>query len=507
MKSHIAVMRYYVLILTLMLTMGPAVLFAAERLDLVPPQFLTAPIHAPEQIQDLISGRLTFAASKSPAQGGGGATGASTSTATFSLITQTDGVTTDAVNRLNSYQGETAIAKLPGLWVGGFNSIFPGQCSAALANCAPGATISTTTVSWTTSSVPIMGNSLGFDPSVAVDANGTIYYGYGVCSGSCQTANAIAASSTDGVSWTAHAVTAAQGGIFDDKYWVAADPNPARAGRAYLAWDRNKGNNQTLFVSRTQDSGNTWSSPVKINDGTSQSERVIYAMPAVDPTTGAVYVVWMDYAKKGLYVDKSTDGGATWGKDVVAASLSATFTDIGCNGGRSMASAPYIAVDSQGWVYVTYSDIKSTTGMDVYLVYSKDAGQHWQGPYQLNDVTKGHQYNPALSVVGNGQIHASWLDRRDDPQNCLTHAYSAYSSGVFAADGTPQFSANGRLTTASSNFDGNPNGPGDYTGIVAYPAGTSTAALPFFPTHLSSDTSAQTGQAGGYEAYVTEVQP
>src|SRR5437870_7794608 len=110
MKSHIAVMRYYVLILTIMLTMGPAVLFAAERLDLVPPQFLTAPVHAPEQIQDLISGRLTFAASKSPAQAGGGATGASTSTATFSLITQTDAVTTDAVSRRNSSHADQAIA-------------------------------------------------------------------------------------------------------------------------------------------------------------------------------------------------------------------------------------------------------------------------------------------------------------------------------------------------------------------------------------------------------------
>ena len=483
-------------------------LSVAEERTPPPPQYLTAPLHAPEQIQALINGRLTFAASKKPGGGGGGGGGTgSTSTATFSLTAQTAGTQTDVVGRLASYQGETAITKYAGGWVGGFNSIYPGQCSAALANCAPGATMSPTGVSWSTSSIPIVGNLIGFDPSLSADANGTIYYGYGVCSGSCSSANAMVATSTNGVNWTAHTVTPPQTGIFDDKYWVAADPNPARAGRAYMAWDRNKGNNQLLLVSRTTDSGNTWSSPVKINDGTSPFERVIYAMPAVDPTNGTVYVVWIDYARKALYVDKSTDGGATWGTDVSAASLNATFTDIGCNGGRSMAAAPYIAVDSQGWVYVTYADIKGSTGMDVYLVYSKNGGQNWQGPYRLNDVATGHQYNPAMSVVGNGQVHVSWLDRRDDAQNCLTHAYSTYSNGVFAADGTPQFSANQRLTNAASNFDGNSNGPGDYSGTIAYPTANSTAALPFFPTHLSSDVASESGQAGGFEAYVTGVQP
>ncbi len=479
----------------------------AQEPAAIHPQYLTAPIHSPEQMQDMINGRMVFAASHNAPGSGGGGTATPSSTATFSLGAQAIAVPTDVVNRLDSYQGEPAITKSAAGWIGGFNSIYPGKCSAALANCAPGATLSMTGVSWTTSNIPIAGNLMGFDPSVSVGANGTIYYGYGVCSGSCSTANVMVATSTNGLNWTAHTVTPPQGGIFDDKYWVAADPNSARAGRAYMAWTRNKGNSQLLLVSVTSDSGNTWSSPIKINDGTSQFERVLYAMPAVDPTNGTVYAVWMDYARKALYVDKSTNGGATWGQDVKAASLSATFTDIGCNGGRTMTPAPYIAVDNQGWVYVTYADITGTTGMDVYLVYSKNAGQSWQGPFRLNDVAAGHQYNPAMSVVGNGQIHVSWLDRRDDSKNCLTHAYSTYSSGVFAADGTPQFSANQRLTNTASNFDGNPNGPGDYSGIIAYPTTSSSAALPFFPTHLLSDVTSESAQAGGFEAYVTGVQP
>ncbi len=485
--------------------------WAADPSPPGPPQFISPPLHAPEQVQQRINGWLTFAASRTPGGGGGAGSGGTTTSATakFDLPQQDSSSPIDAVHRLDSYQGETAITALPGQWVGGYNSIYPGKCSAALANCAPGATTSTDGLNWTTSSIPIAGNLLGFDPSVSADAHRTIYYAYGVCSGGCGSANLMVATSTNGVGWIAHVVTPPQGGIFDDKPWVAADPQPVRAGRAYVAWDRNQGNNQVLLVSRTTDSGLTWSSPVKINDGTSPFERVIYAMPAVDPTDGTVYVVWMDYARKALLVDKSTDGGQSWGTDVKAASLNVTFKDIGCNGGRSMTPAPSIAVDGQGWVYVTYADQKGTTGMDVYLVYSTDRGTTWRGPYRLNDVTTGHQYNPAMSVIGTGLVHVSWLDRRDDPSNCLTHTYSTVSNGVIDPDGTPHFSANKRVTPTPSDYDGNPNGPGDYTGIVAYYVDLlgNTAALPFYPTHLDTDIVIETGPAGGFEAYVNAVSP
>jgi hypothetical protein len=511
-RSHVTACFLILLLISLLIATpwGPAA--AADLAVPVPPQYLSAPLHAPEQVQELINGWLNFAASRTPQGGAAPPTSPPPPSATFDLPAQEASTPVDAVKRLDSYQGETAITALSGRWVGGFNSIYPGSCSAALANCAPGATTSTDGVTWTTSPIPIQGNLLGFDPSLAAAA-GTIYYSYGVCSGSCSSGNLMVATSTNGQTWTPHSVTPPQGGTFDDKPWVAADPT--QAGRAYIAWDRNHGNSQTLLVSSTTDSGTTWSVPVKINDGTSKFERVIYAMPAVDPTSdavygGAVYVVWMDYARKALYVDKSTDHGLTWGVDSKAASLNVTFTDIGCNGGRSMTPAPYIAVDGQGWVYVTYADQKDkSAGMDVFLVYSTDRGGTWQGPYRINDVTTGHQYNPAMSVVGNGLVHVSWLDRRDDPKNCLTRTYSTASNGEFdVVDGTPHFSVNTQLTPTnkSSDFDGNPNGPGDYTGIVAYPvSGGTTAALSFYPTHF--DTDIGTGVAGGFEAYVTGVAP
>lgn len=484
-----------------------------------PPQYLTAPIHAPELQQDLINGRLTFAAGKSgkpPVGGSGGGGSTSVSSAFFSL--QQQGVvvnSTDAVNRLDSYQGETAIVSLGdgSRWVGGYNSIYPGQCDATLANCAPGAsfiTTSTTPPSVSQSLLPLLGNLVGFDPSVAVDGAGTVYYSYGVCSGSCSSANVLVATTQPGQTnelvWSAHVVTPPASNIFDDKYVIAADT--MATGKAYIAWTRNKGNNQMIVVSGTNDSGVTWSSPVKVNDGTSKFERVLYAVPTVSPVDGSIYVAWMDYAQKAIYVDKSPDG-VNWGTDVKAASLSATFTDLGCNGGRSMAANPVIAVDSQGYIYVTFADIKGSTGMDVYLVYSKNGGSTWSSPYRLNDdQTATHQYNPAMGVLGNGNVHVSWLDRRDDSNNnCATKAYATYSSGAIDQSGTPTFSINLPLIDTASDFDGNPNGPGDYTGIAVFSSMAGDTALSFYPTHLPSDISAETNTAGGFEAYSTLVSP
>jgi hypothetical protein len=484
-----------------------------------PPQYLTAPIHAPELQQDLINGRLTFAAAQSgkpPAGGGGGGGSTGFSSAAFSLQPQSVVMSSvNAVMRPDSYQGETAIASLGdgSRWVGGYNSIYPSQCNATLANCAPGATLITTSStppSFSRSTLPLIGNLVGFDPSVAIDGAGTVYYGYGVCSGSCSTANVLVGTalnpSNNELVWTAHVVTPPASNIFDDKYWVAADSRTA--GKAYITWTRNKGNNQTIMGSYTVDSGQTWSGPVKVNDGTSQFERVLYAMPAVSPVDGTIFVAWMDYAKKAIYVDKSTNGGVSWGRDVKAASLNATFTDLGCNGGRSMAADPYIAVDSQGWVYVSFADIKGSTGMDIYLVYSKNGGSTWSTPYRLNDdQTSSHQYNPAMNVLGSGKVHVSWLDRRDDNNNCTTKAYSTYSSGALDQAGTPTFSINLPLIDTASDFDGNPNGPGDYTGIAVFSSTGGDEALPFYPTHLPSDISTETNTAGGFEAYITVVSP
>ncbi len=72
----------------------------------------------------------------------------------------------------------------------------------------------------------------------------------------------------------------------------------------------------------------------------------------------------------------------------------------------------------------------------------------------------------------------SFYDRRDDGADCLAHVYATQST-----NGGGSWSANVRLSGAPSNFDGNPNGPGDYSSGTPYAAGVTA----FHSDHQTPD--------------------
>ncbi len=226
--------------------------------------------------------------------------------------------------------------------------------------------------------------------------------------------------------------------------------------RAARARDRNSGNNQTLYI----------------------------AYPAVDQASGVVYDSWHDYARNRIYVDKSSNGGASWGTDVVAATTHTGFgTDIGCVGGRSQGPAHALKVGPRGALYLVYADKVTGRGYNILLTKSTNGGATWSAPVTLNDdSTANDQFHPTLSVASNGAggdtVTVSFYDRRDDPADCLVHVY-----GVQSTDSGATWSANVRLSGAPSNFDGNPNGPGDYSSGAPFAASVTA----FHSDHRTAD--------------------
>jgi hypothetical protein len=439
--------------------------------------------------------------------------------------TQTVSGTTDSTSALDSYQGEPMLVAGNGLLVGGQNDIFPSNCNAAAAtgafgDCGPSSSVSTDGGAiWTRTKLPRRWSNhtflLGFDPSIAFDGT-TFFYAYGVADSGNNAPNGIVVvSSSDGKTWTQKTpvtLSTKKTNVFDDKYWIAADRT---SGNLYVGWDRNQGNNQTLFVAVSTNHAVSWSAPIKVNDGTTSFERVIDAMPAVDQATHTVYMSWHDYAKNKIFVDKSTDGGLHWGPDVAATTTHTGFgIDIGCNGARKMSPAQTLLVAPSGTLYVVYADSVAGNGYDILIVKSTDQGATWSAPVRVNDDAVGtgrHQYNAGASIDAlTGDLTVSWLDRRDDPANCLTSTYASRS-----ADGTT-WSTNENVTsdgkgpagTGQSNFDGNPNGPGDYAGgasvTVTPPLGTPfSEGHPYFARHVDTET----GTAGAFEIYSSIVTP
>lgn len=482
-----------------------------------PPPFLTFPILLHVNDHALVNGHLVFggdAAAPAPLASNPGTAAYLAADPSLSAALST-GSDRDVSSSPDSYEGETGTLSAAGFasrLVGGSNHIYPGNCSAAaasgtLGDCAPLAYSSSDGSSWSKTALPRTWNGttfgIGFDPGVDVDKNGTFYFTYGVAPLSRNFPNAIVAvKSTDGINWTQLTpVTFNRSRNFDDKYYLAVDrSSSAFANRIYVSWDRNSGNNQILLISSSADGGNTWSTPVKVNDGTSRFERVIGAYPAVDQSTGVVYDSWHDYAKDVIFVDRSANGGATWGTDVAAARTHTGFgVDIGCVGGRAQGPAHALRVGPSGALYLVYADQVTGRGFDVLFTRSTNGGATWSAPVTLNDdAGSADQFHPTLSVepngVGGDKVTVTFYDRRDDPANCQANVYATQST-----DGGATWAANVKQTSAASDFDGNPNGPGDYSSSAPF----SSAVWPFFCDHRS--TNPETSTAGAFEIYTVDV--
>ena len=417
-----------------------------------------------------------------------------------------------------SYQGEPMLAANASLGrlMGASNDIYPGNCSASavpgtFGDCGLGALVSSNGINWQRFKLTRTWGShnflVGFDPSVAVDSAGRAFVAYGVYDPTTGANGVVAVSSVDGgLTWTKtnpvvlHSTLTA----FEDKYWIAADANLSSPfkDRLYVAWDSNQPCglscvNQVLLVSSSSDQGATWTTPVKINDGTSPSERVIFAFPAVAPD-GTVYVLWHDYAQQKIFIDKSKDGGVTWGTDVAVASTNIGFgLGLSCNDWRTVTPAPQMAIDFSGNIYVVFAKDAAkgkSADLDVFITKSTDGGKTWSSPLRVSSTSTGHQYLPAVSVDSSGRANVTYLDRRDDPNNCRTNTYLSRST-----DGGTTFT-DSRVTDVDSDFDGNANGPGDYQSHAAW----GTVAYPFFSDHRDANATNDTTTgfiAGGFEIY------
>ncbi|GEM_PF-6312840 len=178
---------------------------------------------------------------------------------------------------------------------------------------------------WSDALLP--GNIGGFpyqsDPSVSADKLGNFFIAFisfDNPSGNTYFGGVWVAKSTNGgVTWpdTSMKRLDPQDDItFDDKPYIAiSKTNDTTANYIYVAWDHIWGINQIHF-SRSTNGGLTFSTTPKIVSDENRWYQ-LGAMPAVGPD-GTVYVVWyygFDYAIRNIMLDKSTNGGYSFGTD------------------------------------------------------------------------------------------------------------------------------------------------------------------------------------------------
>jgi hypothetical protein len=266
-----------------------------------------------------------------------------------------------------------------------------------------------------------------------------------------------------------------------DKAWLGIDRSQtATNGTIMTSWNEDDlygsklpKDSSRIFFSKTTDHGETWSQRVRVDDWggdcLDSSNTVEGAVTATGPD-GTIYIVWSGHNK--IYLDRSTDGGKTFGKDQAIADQPGGW-DFVVPGIFRANGFPMIVSDLNpkskfyGRLYVMWSDQRRRapdgTGItDIYSMYSPDGGNTWSNLLRVNtDTAMNHHFFPSMTIDPvTGHIFLVFYDRRHYLDS-ETDVYLARST-----DGGQSFD-NTRISQSAFGPD---SGVffGDYIHLVAY---------------------------------------
>jgi len=164
---------------------------------------------------------------------------------------------------------------------------------------------------------------------------------------------------------------------------------------------------RNVVSTRSDDDGLTFEDPVAIADDDWMISGCPFTGPDVATVDGTVLVAWMDARQSrypnqdgsSIWVDRSTDGGATFGSDL----------EVAANG---FYRWPTMAVDEGGVIHLVWE----SEGPDGGLSYSwsADSGETFSEPALLmgRQINDGGSLRSPTATYQDGIVVVSWADSR-----------------------------------------------------------------------------------------------
>lgn len=286
--------------------------------------------------------------------------------------------------------------------------------------------------------------------------------------------------STDGgKTWNEGAGLGYVKGKVQDKEWISGDfsKNSPHKGNLYVSWtefdkynSKDPNDFSRIKFSRSTDGGNTFEESIIISDTIGDcvdgDNTLEGATSAVLPN-GNVLVAWAGHGN--IYLDKSTDGGKTFGKDRIIAAQPGSW-DIPVAEIMRTNGMPFLVADNSGGkyngnVYMQLGD-DSNGDADIFILKSTDGGETWSKKIRINDDAIGNGKDQFLGHIAvdqtNGDIYVVYYSRQNSENNLFIDTYVAFST-----DGGETFTRR-RITQKPFAAPGEKVFFGDYNGIAAY---------------------------------------
>lgn len=240
------------------------------------------------------------------------------------------------------------------------------------------------------------GGSNSGDPTTAISLSGRRYVGF-INNSSGQS---VAYSADGGSTWTPVVCGTATGGNLLDKnhMWIDNSPPSPYKGYVYSAWTDFGLSGYPIMVTRTADTGLTYSAAVNVSAAVSAGSHNQGVNIQTGPA-GQVYVTWTIYDswpsdETALGFNISTNGGTSYGTATRIISNIRGIRTTGVGKNQRVNSFPSMAVDisggaHNGYIYIVWTNIgvpgvNTGTDADVYLIRSTDGGTSWSAPIRVN---------------------------------------------------------------------------------------------------------------------------
>lgn len=330
--------------------------------------------------------------------------------------------------------------------------------------------------SWTQAGA-LPGGSTCCDPTVDWSSNGQ--YAYTTTLGGCTSlCNVWVYRSADGgATWNDLATITPGDGRREvtsagtsDKQYIHVDKFATSSFRdnIYQCWH----DNNTLKFSRSTDFAHTWSTPIAMSSGSSQSGI------GCDLTTdknGNVYYFWPATNGKTILSRKSTTGGTSFNTAVTVANTQDGY-DFAIPAMETRRAFIYASADADlssgafaNSIYVAWTDTTApesgTTANNhgrIQVAYSRDGGATWtvRTPHETADASTVDRFHPWLAVGPDGKVYVMFYDTRRSPTRVGVDIFYSVSS-----DGGNTWATPTRLTSVLSPQIDDGFEWGDYNGL------------------------------------------